>query len=58
MNKAIRDAIILIEQSMLVLKHDEVFGDAVVQMVLTDLDNAYQRLSRKLREASDGQSEF
>lgn len=50
MNKAVRDAIIHVEQAMLLLKHDEVYGNATVLMAINDMDAAHQRLSRKLKE--------
>lgn len=53
MNKAVRDAIIHVEQAMLLLKHDTVYGDATVLMALSDLDAARQRLSHWLRNNKD-----
>jgi hypothetical protein len=50
MHRSIQDAIIHVEQAMLLLKHDTVYGDATVLMALSDLDAAHQRLSRKLKE--------
>ena len=54
MNKAVRDAIIHVEQAMLHLKHDEVYGQATVLMALTDLDSAHQRLNHIARESNYG----
>ncbi len=51
--RAVRDAIIHVEQAMLLLKHDTVYGDATVLMALSDLDAAHQRLSRWLKDNKD-----
>jgi hypothetical protein len=53
MNKAVRDAVIHIEQAMLLLKHDTVYGHATVLMAINDLDAAHQRLSRWLKDNKD-----
>lgn len=53
MNKAVRDAIIHVEQAMLLLKHDEVYGNATVLMAINDMDAAHQRLSRYLKDNKD-----
>lgn len=52
-SNTVRDAIIHVEQAMLLLKHDEVYGDATVLMVLNDLDAAHQRLSHYLKDNKD-----
>jgi hypothetical protein len=53
MHRSIQDAIIHVEQAMLLLKHDTVYGDATVLMALSDLDAAHQRLSHWLRNNKD-----
>ena len=53
MHRSIQDAIIHVEQAMLLLKHDEVYGRATVLMALSDLDAAHQRLSRWLKDNKD-----
>jgi len=54
MHRSIQDAIIHIEQAMLLLKHDEVYGNATVLMALSDLDAAHQRLNHIARESNYG----
>ena len=56
MNNTVRDAIIHIEQAMLLLKHDTVYGHATVLMALSDLDAAHQRLSQWLKDHKDDES--
>jgi hypothetical protein len=51
--RAVRDAIIHVEQAMLLLKHDEVYGRAEIIVILTLLDDAYQKLWRIQREQSE-----
>lgn len=56
MHRSIQDAIIHVEQAMLLLKHDAVYGNATVLMALNDLDAAHQRLSQWLKDHKDDES--
>ena len=50
MHRSIKDAIIHIEQAMLLLKHDEMYGRAEIIVILTLLDDVYQKLWRLERK--------